>query len=89
MTVIEIVAIFSGVSMAIATLLVGMVGTRNDRIKFYEDKITDLLAIQSNEIKQLREEIDRLISENQTLTMEVSKLKSELEKRGVHYDNII
>lgn len=89
MSILEIIAVLGALATGISAYLVGRMNDHSKRQMFYEDKITELLKIQSTEIRGLRLEVDRLISENQALTVEVSKLKYELEKRGVHYDNII
>jgi regulator of replication initiation timing len=47
------------------------------RQKYYEDKITEILELQSQEIKSLKSEIEKLVQENRWLRLEL--------ERGNHY----
>lgn len=89
MSTLDLFTILVGILTGLSSIIVARMNTQTDRQKFYETKITELLEVQSKEIKLLRDEIDRLIKENQALTVEVSNLKYELEKRGIHYEGII
>jgi dsDNA-specific endonuclease/ATPase MutS2 len=89
MSALDLFTILVGILAGLSSIIVARINTQTDRQKFYENKIAELLEVQSKEIKLLRDEIDRLIKENQALTIEVSNLKYELEKRGIHYDGSI
>jgi hypothetical protein len=87
MTMIDYLAVIGGLATAISTFFVARVNANSDRQKFYEDKISEILEIQAQEISGLKTEIQRLVTENQALTIQVSELKNQLEQRGMHYES--
>lgn len=84
---IDYLAVIGGLATAISTFFVARVNANSDRQKFYEDKISEILEIQAQEISGLKTEIQRLVTENQALTIQVSELKNQLEQRGMHYES--
>lgn len=68
----------------LASYLVARMKVKDTRQQYYEDKITEILKIQSDEIKNLKEEVQRLVKENKELTSQVISLKAQLERVSLH-----
>lgn len=82
--VIGLLSFIGVIVTALSGYIVAKMNTSTDRQKFYEDKIAKLLEVQSVEIRDLKNEIEHLTSENKSLTTQVMELRIKLELREVH-----
>lgn len=66
-------SLFASLFTAIVSFFLGKLKIKNDREKFYEEKISQLLEVQAREIQSLKSEVEKLVRENQDLRKQLEK----------------
>lgn len=79
-TMIFMLALVGSFLTATISYLASRLKVKNDRETFYENKISEILEMQSKEIHDLKSEVEKLVQENQYL-------RKQLEK-GYNYEKL-
>lgn len=72
-TMLFIVALGGAFFTAVISYLASRLKVKNDRETFYENKISEILEIQSKEIHDLKAEVEKLVKENLELRKQLEK----------------
>lgn len=73
-TIIAIVGALGTLGTGFGAIVIAKMNNNNDRQKYYENKISEILEIQSKEISSLKEEVAKLVKENRWLRHQLEKL---------------
>jgi cell division protein FtsB len=74
------VSIFGTVITGFVSFFLGNLKIKNAREQFYENKISELLRVQSQEIQNLKSEVEKLVKENQFLRQQMEKRNNANER---------
>jgi cell division protein FtsB len=74
------VSIFGTVITGFVSFFLGNLKIKNAREQFYENKISELLRVQSQEIQNLKSEVEKLVKENQFLRQQMEKRNNTNER---------
>lgn len=78
----DMMGLLGAVVTAVVTFLIARMRVQFSRQKFYENKVSEILQLQSLEIKELKQEIQKLVRENQWL-------RHQLEREYHYNENTI